>query len=146
MPNFLLFTLNKFFKLIPNLPSNQILFQMWYSHNIFITVICSLAFLWQLISVAKEWLIPTHSATEAKEEALEGESFPVIFKICPNPGFNLSTLNDNGYLVTQDYFTGKSMYNSSHYGWAGHYDGTSQNHTVEGITTFIKNQEFYLLI
>ena len=97
-----------------------------------ITVVCSLAFIWQLVAVAREWFIPTHSAMAVEEKDLDMRDFPVVFKICPNPGFNLNSLNEEGYRLIQHYFEGKSMYNSSQYGWAGHYNGYSKNHTVTG--------------
>lgn len=97
-----------------------------------VTTICYIAFIWQLYAVAKEWLVPTHSSQAMEEKNLEDFDFPVIFKICPNPGFNLSALNKEGYKLIQHYFSGQSMYNSSLYGWAGHYNKSRQRSAVKG--------------
>ena len=102
-------------------------------HKALVTAVCVFAFLWQLSTVAKEWLVPTQSTMSVEETDLDVQDFPVLFKICPNPGFNLKTLNEEGYRLIQHYFSGQSMYNSSHYGWAGHYDtDNSPNYTVKG--------------
>ena len=58
---------------------------------------------------------------EVTEKDLQDSDFPLLFKICINPSFNHTAIdeagfNDNAY----DFFSGKSRFNSSLFGWAGH--------------------------
>ena len=51
---------------------------------------------------------------------LEELEFPVVFKISLIPGFNTTALNEAGYNDSWSYFQGKSKFDNSTYGWAGH--------------------------
>ena len=62
----------------------------------------------------QETLMGTHKVGFKKIE------FPLIFKICIKPGFNDSELRNLGYKNSLFYLLGKSRYNKSHFGWAGH--------------------------
>jgi hypothetical protein len=46
--------------------------------------------------------------------------FPLIFKICVNPGFNETVVYEAGYDNIGMYFLGRSRFNYSKVGWAGH--------------------------
>jgi hypothetical protein len=65
-----------------------------------------------------------------KKVALTGDSFPITFKICVNPGFNETVLFEAGYASAFDYSFGWNRFNSSVGGWAGHTkDGGTLNAT-----------------
>ena len=49
------------------------------------------------------------------------------------PGFNSSALKEEGYESISEYFMGRSRYNSSLYGWAGHYNNSNTKDSVEGV-------------
>ena len=98
-----------------------------------VNIICCAAFLWQLSSVIYGWLVPTHSFVKSEERPMREFAFPLIIKICLNPGFNLHALNEEGYEFISRYFLGESMYNSSVYGWAGHSnDSDNRKRSVKG--------------
>ena len=102
--------------------------------NIFLTILCSLAFAWQLYGIMLEWITPSHTITDITEKRLhQVEHFPIIFKICPDPGFNTTILMQEGYNGTSSYFGGWSKYNGSVFGWAGHTDTNEIKSTVEKI-------------
>ena len=46
--------------------------------------------------------------------------FPLLTRFCVRPGFDLTLLREAGYFNTDFYFAGKSKFNGSHIGWAGH--------------------------
>ena len=97
-----------------------------------LNVVCALAFVFQLYEIISEWRSPTQTTTAISTENLGDSEFPIIFKICINPGLNITALREEGYDSIPDYFRGQSKYNSSLYGWAGHSNGTFQKKTVEG--------------
>ena len=64
--------------------------------------------------------------TEVASKTLQGRNFPLIFKICPQPGFKESAVFEQyGYKSEYKYFLGTSMFNNSQYGWAGHTNDSS---------------------
>ena len=64
--------------------------------------------------------------TEVASKTLQGRNFPLIFKICPQPGFKESSVFEQyGYKSEYKYFLGTSMFNNSQYGWAGHTNDSS---------------------
>ena len=46
--------------------------------------------------------------------------FPLIFKVCITPGFNTTELRTLGYRNSLAYLQGRSVFNRSTIGWAGH--------------------------
>ena len=88
-----------------------------------VLLICGLAFLVQLRSVYMNYMNPTVFNTVVENMNLHELEFPLVFKICVKPGFNNSALEEAGYdssFGPLDYFIGKSKYNRSYHGWAGH--------------------------
>ena len=67
-----------------------------------------------------EQVHPSHMETTLEEHKLEKIDFPVLFKLCFRNSFNIEKLNEAGYSSVSNYFKGKSSYNDSIYGWAGH--------------------------
>ena len=70
--------------------------------------------------------------------------FPLLTRICLSPGFDMEALLKAGYNSTNSYFSGKSRFNHSVIGWAGHkvdggilsnaiqtYDYVKQNITLQ---------------
>ena len=86
-------------------------------------LLCGLAFLVQLKSVFIDFMEPTVFNTLVEKKDLTEIDFPIVFKICVKPGFNISALEEAGYrtnLGPLGYFLGASAYNLSYHGWAGH--------------------------
>ena len=48
------------------------------------------------------------------------KEFPLLTRICVSPGFDMEALLKAGYNSTNSYFSGKSRFNHSVIGWAGH--------------------------
>ena len=71
--------------------------------------------------------------TETQETHLDNREFPLILKICFNPGLDLDELSEVGYAGISDYFDGISKYNkydrkpNISIGWAGHTKNGSTN-------------------
>ena len=57
---------------------------------------------------------------QISEKNVTIQDFPVVFKICIQPGFAAETLKTVGYSDIHSYFLGESLYNRSLIGWAGH--------------------------
>ena len=95
-------------------------------HWIVVHVVCVVACFLQMGSVMEGYIHPTLTNTVVEEKNLKDINFPLIFKICVQPGFNDTAVIEAGYNSTLDYFFGQSAYNSSLYGWAGHTDTSEQ--------------------
>ena len=65
--------------------------------------------------------------------------FPVIFKLCLNPGLNITAIQEEGYEFDVTYFMGLSKYNRSLYGWAGHTDTNGIRSSVAEVYQKIQN-------
>ena len=74
---------------------------------------------------------PNSTKTSIFEVQLEG--VPVVIKICPNPSFNSTALQELGYLDNLNYYYGISKFNNSVFGWAGHTENGSIISTVEDV-------------
>ena len=83
-------------------------------------VACLLAFLIQMGLSFYKQTNPDKTVAKTTKTGLEEIDFPVVFKICMNPSFNETEAKSLGYTNTFNYFMGKSMFNDSIYGWAGH--------------------------
>ena len=90
-------------------------------HHLFlVNFTCFVAFSIQLTSVITGFLDRTQTNINKHEEDLLGKNFPIMIKICINPGFNDTAIIEAGYKNIFDFFVGRSKYNKSVYGWAGH--------------------------
>ena len=79
-----------------------------------------------------EYIKPSQTETHLKQKKLNDIEFPVVFKFCFKNSFDLSKLKESGYSSVWDYFEGKSRYNDSIYGWAGHSADGSVGAGIEG--------------
>ena len=66
----------------------------------------------------RSYMSPTKASSRKEEVAMK--DFPLLAKVCVRPGFDMLALRKAGYNSTDSYFTGKSKFNSSVIGWAGH--------------------------
>ena len=87
---------------------------------ILVNAICAFILTFQLCILLDDYINPTVTHTWEKDVKLEELEFPVVFKICLIPGFNTTALNEAGYDDSWSYFQGKSKFDNSTYGWAGH--------------------------
>ena len=94
---------------------------------------CCLAFTWQLYGIVSEWVKPSQKTTDITEKKLDQFELPLIFKICPDPGFNLSAIREEGYDDIWHYFYGRSSFNNSIFGWAGHTNTSETRGSVEQV-------------
>ena len=99
---------------------------LWRSVN----VACTLAATIQLACVLKQFLAPKQTNTSLENVDLEEIKFPLVFKICSQPGFNVAAIREAGYghrtskNDVANYFFGQSRFNFSTVGWAGHRNGS----------------------
>ena len=98
-----------------------------------LNLLCCFAFIWQLYGIMDDWIHPSRKTTDIMENKLEDLEFPIVFKVCLKPGFNITALKEEGYSSIPGYFTGQSRYNSSIYGWAGHINNSQSKSTVEDV-------------
>ena len=71
--------------------------------------------------LARDKLYPTQTWPHTRYVKMANvPEFPVVFKVCIKPAFDLGSLNASGYRSEYDYFLGRSKFNSTIFGWAGH--------------------------
>ena len=98
-------------------PIHSICNFMLQHHLFLVNITCFVAFSIQFTSVLKGFLDRTQTNINKHEEDLHGKNFPVILKICINPGFSGTAVNEAGYKNIFHFFSGRSKYNLSIYGW-----------------------------
>ena len=94
--------------------------------------LCFTAFTIHLVILASMHIYPNNTQTKLEETKLDMIDFPVLFKICFKPGFDIEKIQEAGYSSIWNYFKGKSKYNSSIFGWAGHKEGGGVFDNVKG--------------
>ena len=105
-----------------------------------LNLVCCLALTWQMSGIFSEYLHPTQEAIRITEKKLGDDQFPLLIKICPDPGFNYTAVREEGYYSIWAYFTGQSKYKDSNvYGWAGHTNTSENRGTVEEIYQRVVN-------
>ena len=95
---------------------------------------CFVAFIIQMTFLTKNQVQPSQTVINTEKKDLKDLEFPIVFKICIIPGFDFRELENVGYggpVPAYNYFVGKSRYNGSVYGWAGH---TSDGRVVSNIS------------
>ena len=113
---------------------------LWFVVNAF----CVLATLTQLVFIIASFINPDELNTVTSELALEDIDFPLDIKICAEPAFNDAAILDAGYgdfWPHYDYFTGRSKFNKSIYGWAGH----TPDSGILGSVEEVLNMALYLI-
>ena len=110
---------------------------------VFFNIFFSIIFLIHISSIGYNILYPEVPEIVVYKRNLKEIDFPMSFRIC------VHELNDTrsryqrfGYKNYDDFFRGKSMFNGSLYGWAGHDQNGSVLGSVEG--DFLKDK--FLLI
>ena len=111
--------------------------RQWCSPNIwfFVNSLCVLAVLTQLAFNFRDFLFPRLTNTRVETKSIQDQQFPLIFKICIKPAFNKAGLEETGYGYGGifRYFVGRSIFNTSIYGWAGHTNDSGTYGTVEEV-------------
>ena len=122
---------------------------LWFVVNI----ICVLAALTQLFFILMGFIHPNQLNTDTSELALKDIDFPLDIKICAEPAFDENAIGEAGYgnqYGQYGYFTGRSQFNGSIYGWGGHTNDSGfvdsveevlekvRKHKVEDIVKFIQ--------
>lgn len=113
---------------------------LWFMVNI----ICALAALTQLFFILMGFVSPNQLNTETSELPLEEIDFPLDIKICAEPAFNESAIVEAGYgneWSQFGYFTGRSRFNSSIFGWAGHTPHAGPVGSVEEVLDKVSNHK-----
>ena len=98
-----------------------------------INTLCIFAVVTQLAFNLRDFFIPRLTNTRVETREIQGYDFPLIFEICIQPAFNKTALEETGYGHEYRYFQGKSMFNNSVFGWAGHTNDSSTYGTVEEV-------------
>ena len=102
-----------------------------------LNLVCCLALTWQMCGIMREWLYPTQETIRITEKKLSNIEFPLVIKICPDPGFNYSAAKEEGYDSIWGYFLGMSRHANESidmmYGWAGHTNTSETRGTVDEI-------------
>ena len=93
----------------------NILYSVRRNPWILIHICCFIAFIFQMTILANNELNPPKTESHVEEKKLEEIPFPVLFKICIKPSFNMIELHKNGYKHVWNYFNRQSRYNRSIY-------------------------------
>ena len=108
-------------------------------HHILITnLVCLLAFTVQFGILLKSYITPEQTNIRVTEKNMS--TFPLVFKICFSPGLNESAIKEAGYEGTWKYFRGKSKFNRSLVGWAGH---TSTSGVRGSVQEMVEKAQLY---
>ena len=110
-----------------------------------IHVVTILGFLTHVLVFTYHQLFPQKTSSRLEERKLDDIEFPILFKICLNPAFDLQKLKNVGYSSLWRYFVGKSDRASRKtYGWAGINEDGTKYATVAGIC-YVYCLHIYLL-
>ena len=112
-------------------------------------IACLIGFCFQFGNVLDTYVHPTQTTIIVTERNLQDSEFPLLFKICFNPSFNASAVEEAGYKNNNGFFSGKSKFNSSFLGWAGHTAEGGVQGTVEeliGKVTLHNPEQVFALI
>ena len=82
--------------------------------------LCLFYFFIQVSFLAKDRKYPPTTETKIERSHISKIDFPVIFKICIEPGLDGPNLYSTGYENIFNYFAGISRFNGSIKGGAGH--------------------------
>ena len=94
-----------------------------------------LGFLTHVLVFTYHQLFPQKTSSRLEERKLDDVDFPILFKICLNPAYDLQKLKDVGYISLWKYFVGTSDRASRKtYGWAGINENGTRYATVAGIS------------
>ena len=93
-------------------------------------LLCGAALLLQLTTLLHSLLSPTLTHTTMEEVRLEDLPIPLSIRLCIKPSFDTLALEELGYADVYNYFLGRSRYNKTVIGWAGH---SNINYTVEEV-------------
>ena len=99
----------------------------------FINVFFSVIFLMHISILIYYILYPEIPEILVSKKNLNEIEFPMTFRICAfELNDTVSRYQSFGYAHYGDYFRGRSMFNDTLYGWAGHDENGSVLGTVEG--------------
>ena len=98
-----------------------------------INTLCIFAVVTQLAFNLRDFFIPRLTNTRVETRNIQGDDFPLIFKICIQPAFNKTAIEETGYGHLFKYFQGRSRFNKSVFGWAGHTSDSGTYGTVEEV-------------
>ena len=107
----------------------MILKSPWY----LIRIGCLVAFMVQTTTLIVNMINPKETLIKTQIMDFDKIDFPLIFKVCITPGFNNTELKALGYRKSLDYLEGRSRFNKSIIGWAGHTDDDQVATNVSGI-------------
>ena len=108
--------------------------------------ICA-AFCIHALKIAYDLIYPEETVLRFEQRSLDDIEFPIVLKICINPAFNISELQEVGYQSVWDYFTGKSKYSDYRiYGWSGHAENGSTISSAKGFFLQIFSKFFLQIV
>ena len=114
--------------------------------RVIIFTLSSFAFSYQVGHLFDQrYVNPTNTETKIVESSLQDLHFPVIFKICILPGFDLEELHSAGYDSPRSYFLGQGHFTPADIGWAGHSESGSSIGTVADIRDRVSTNPWTVL-
>ena len=98
-----------------------------------LNVLCFFVFIIHISFLGYKSLYPDVPEIIVYKKDLSDISFPLLFRICLfETEYKLIRFKRYGYQNATDFFKGKSGYNSSIFGWAGHMENGSTYGSVFG--------------
>ena len=88
-------------------------------YNFCINFGCFLVFCYFMVQLIRGYISPTALNTTVSKSSLADLAFPLVFKICLKPGYDISKLESYGYMNVYDYFNGTTGKEDVFVGWAG---------------------------
>ena len=107
-----------------------------------LNMICALSAFIQLSCIMVDFINPVELNTLVSEIALKDIDFPLDIKICAEPAFNERAIFNAGYeRKSYKYFLGKSRFNKTVVGWAGHTKDYGTVGSVEEVLDKVRNHK-----
>ena len=95
--------------------------------------LCIVGFIWQTYSgIIDQYFSKATTSTVTDLSLNSLDKLPIVLDIVVSRGFNFSALKMKGYKDPHEYFFGRSAYNDSVFGWAGHKNSTDSLEDVNG--------------
>jgi hypothetical protein len=99
-------------------------------HNgVAINLVCLALFTYTMVQLVILYIDPTELNTVIVKKSLTDMTFPLIFKLCIKPGYDVAVLGESGYEEVYKYFKGEvptkedpqnpTIGSSSFVGWSG---------------------------
>ena len=91
------------------------------------TILFVTIFVMQFYNIVDNYYNPSTTRTSKYHEDLNDMEFPILLKVCIQPGYNWGRLREYGYESDFHFFLGLNQNNKSTIGYFGHFQTLTSN-------------------